>query len=1460
MGLVTDEEKIELETEKRIDEKLKQNKGIIVVGYPLSGLTTLYLEYRSRLPDRKLCIEGYKYNPDDKNKFTDIMDALRNGQKVALFIPEYTFKVYLDEYLEEHQNEQQADLEKEIKEYYVVTHSVSKDEAREFLQRLIKKSKYAEMFDNDLKERILNLVKQTEEDGSIIPKNTETYPLKLLKDVFEKTQKRFANGDQYDKIKADLDRKIKIKDETEEFLSAGIILGITSIREVAPHLRKLIPQSVYENIKQLLHGIAVLLSIPSPAFSLFAIATILPDIREFLKHRREKKITQFDKYLQLKEYWDSLNDSERKMLCYKLDKKNGLKPGASEEYLNYIFTNKWKDVENEINEIKNNLNSFENRLKTLEGDYPKIKELLDKMSQINADINLIKDNIEFLMKEVKELKLKFDLLKQQVQGKFVIADSDEFAEGSLYRNVRVKNGRLMIRVENSYYQIVETGGFGNSVNRGIDVLGKRGIVVLNGPRGVGKSTLVASVIWNLFEKGDIGLVVKVESLSDRDQLSLFKTFIEKYHEKYEEFLSSLLVLYDPSSTTFYETTKGDVNVSPINDTVNNLFDIISCDKKVKLLIVLPTDIYNAMGKDIREKLDRYRLDVSLNQVEFLKEVIKAYSCNESPNNCCNKLSDDDFNQLAEEIAEYEEGYTLIARLVGMELAKSGCNVDDIKRMIEKSEHNASIFIVSYIKSFFDVVDDNRVRALVEIFALRRPFVYMLSAESPILTRGIVEIIRRVNDPRQMSPEMINWLVYRQHDLIENTIKRLLDGEDLGGASEPWRFVIRTNMPKITSAHEAVEYFINKYGKEFVKELSQFSDCWKRAALITGHVLTMWPKLPDKRKFSNSEIVDVLNSCGIDDYLLVDNKIPIFVEMLITVSYISGSNSFTSIFANEYENVIDETKKLLETWRRKDVVYIEFYAFEVRYALGLASIVAEAARLGKAINEDDADAILKIGIHVMRFTTNLFVELILRALRPLRDKAPQQYLAMLAAASNRKPTDVYTVRFIYDELNYILSNFFNRLMKLVWPLATAVEAYSNMLTGHFTEIGIELIVNMMCTLLDALKKESNELATIAEAYALASALNYPMIRDFISEYCHVDDLATRAVNILKNLKELTNKSEELLRSEYFIGWTRPLVVSNMSQQKIRIVITNTEGLLMHSLAEYKLKNGELDEALKLFNEVAEVSRSIEDWENYIINHTWLLRAEVIKAKSINEYVNVANDFEKLWNETLENLRSTANYLEIASVVLGNYLVYLASIGRYDDTEKILSKYGVLLNYNKKVSVSTRLMLRLLGFSKVNEVKPEELIDAYKDYIEPYFLPALKLALGIEASVEECKFLNLEDLNLCIYALLAVKGNNYALKKLRDSPNVKVLKLVQGLDGKASVQLFAYRDPVVRIPLILYNLINGNADLARKHAQWGKEEIYESELGSRLFGDVYEACCDVNSEGFKLALLKLYYLHI
>jgi hypothetical protein len=1072
----------------------------------------------------------------------------------------------------------------------------------------------------------------------------------------------------------------------------------------------------------------------------------------------------------------------------------------------------------------------------------------------------INKRITEVEEKVKMLEKSLERFKQEVIAGINVANRDEFGKEKLYPNIEVADGELKIGVDNEYYNVVEAGKFWSTINNVINKLEESRVVVLTGPRGIGKSVLAASVIWKLLDSGEVGLVARVDELNENND-SEFKRFIRNYSREFKTVFGRLLILYDPSSTKIYERERKKQPIpANINDTIE-LLTHFELTEDSMMLIVLPSDIYhNIPSEDTKKSLEQYRIEVELNDIEFLSEIIREYSAT-----CRNKLSENELSELASEVAKYEEGYTLIARLVGMELTKSNCNLDDIKRMIKESEHKASAFIAGFINKWFDVIDDRgqvnskRINALAEILAIRRPFAESSSPNTPILTKGIAKLIERVNDSeKEMSDEMVNWLTRRSHDLIEDTIKRLLDGEDLEKASKPWRSI---SVPKITSVVEAVEHFVKKYGETFFEKLLSFSGCWKRVALIIGHVLTMH-LMPDKVEYSDSAVADVLNYCDIDDYLLVNNEIPFFVEMLIMNLYLSGSSPFTRIFTNKYENAIEEAKKLLEIWRRK------FNEFEAYYALGLTLIVAEAARLGKTINEDDADVILKTTSTAIKLTIHpLFVKHILEALEPLRDKAPQQYLVILLEAS-RMELDKNTARLIYDELNYMLSNFFskdtnkNRLSELVWPLTHAVEVCSNMLDKHimyFTKEEVENIVKNMCDLLNALKKkkESNELAIIAEAHALRPAF-YSKIRDFMSEYCSVSDPVIKAVEVRESLKELANKSDELLKNKYFMNWVT--VAPWISpQQNIKELITNLEALLTFSLAKYKFYNDELNEASKLFNEVAEAYKSIEDWGDYIGVRTWFLRAELIKARSINEYVNVASNFEKLWNETLKNPEYMVIRLMDASAVLGNYLVYLASVGRYDDTEKTLSSWHEFLNHYKKVSVLTRLMLRLLGFTKVDEVKPEELIDAYKDDIIHDLLPALRLTLDIEASIEECESLTYRD--ICRYAFLAVKGNSYALTMLRNSLNVEILKLVQGLDGKVLVQLLAPMTSRCRLALMLYALVSGNAELAKEHARWGSEKYGEkNRLVGRLFGDVYEICCDVNSEGFKLALLKLYYSQV
>jgi len=94
------------------------------------------------------------------------------------------------------------------------------------------------------------------------------------------------------------------------------------------------------------------------------------------------------------------------------------------------------------------------------------------------------------------------------------------------------------------------------------------------------------------------------------------------------------------------------------------------------------------------------------------------------------------------LGRFSEGYTLIARLAGTLIAsKYECRVDDVERIIEESRGNAHYFILRYINTLFKIHEDpDTAKALVEIFALRRPFVNEVRPGDPILTPGIVELI------------------------------------------------------------------------------------------------------------------------------------------------------------------------------------------------------------------------------------------------------------------------------------------------------------------------------------------------------------------------------------------------------------------------------------------------------------------------------------------------------------------------------------------------------------------------------------------------------------------------------------------------------------------------------------------------------------------------------------------------
>jgi hypothetical protein len=1153
--------------------------------------------------------------------------------------------------------------------------------------------------------------------------------------------------------------------------------------------------------------------------------------------------------------------------------------------------------------------------------YDEAKKAL--MGITGLSVKDLEERVKEIEGEIEELEKKFESFRQEVRADVVTADVGEFAKGGIYLNIEVEDDGLRICAEGQCYNIVRAGRFNELVSEIKDKLLKQGFAVVVGPKGIGKSTLAAAVIWELLVNGDVGRVARVDVLN-KENYKGFERFLRNYSRELINYLGRLLILYDPVSTETYERVDIDMEApiqTNIERTIKDLMiaikSISSEAPKPLALIVIPSDIYNTLSEEMRNELEGYRLDVSqdLTNTEFLAELIREYTRTKSnPNGCA--LSDRELSELAGKVAGFDSGHALIARLIGEELARSNCDLGKIGELISKAKGKAEAFIILHINGLFKVHEDSKTaEALVEIFALRKPFVDPARPGFPILTPGIIELIGEERGAKTLygaeGKELRGWLALRQHDLIEEAIEKLLicvenrskECEELGDGLEPWllgtvRRSLREVSEKVRNISTAVKYFVGNYGKDFTDALRDFSNvCWKRAALIIGHALA-WrvsvPRYEDLGIDVVESLGDALKRCRVDYYLLVGNVIP---PIIMGLAYILA---LVWAFIDKYNEAVAEVNRILNIARGRGINEAEGL-----YGLGLASIIANATRLGRDVRPGDADIALHIATFVIKSVASPgLIMPILKALEPLHGKAPHRYLELLAYASDMEILDPITVRYIFDKLNEILDKYGDVVRGYAWSLLNAIDAYANMLRiyfGHFNSEEVGNMVGRVVDLLNELGKFKSSLGVIAWAYALTPALEHEDVRRLMEKKLGIN-VVDKASKVLEELNDMRERVQELMSDEEFMGYVESRFVTKADEEAVRKEILQAASLLKHALAIYRLHNNELDEAEKLFNEVAEERREIGDYENELVARGWVLRVEAIKGSLDGDRLTkLVDGFRRLYEKTfdVEHFKPTAEYLVIASARLSEYLVSLALTGDHETINKLLEEHLQVLNADKRVSVLTRLMLNALLGPKGKlsgelegklGVNPEELIDAIGYRMLRSLQLALRVAFGIvrpEDGYEEC--MSIEDSMIrrdCEGAVLAVMNDRDAvwwqrgkliyifnelilekessgwLRELGFDVNALIgefEKLVYGLNGKSLAQLLASGFSTSPLALMLHALTNGNKELAKALALYGA--IYSSsKLFTRLFLEAYRECCNLESESFRHALARLFFYHV
>jgi hypothetical protein len=851
----------------------------------------------------------------------------------------------------------------------------------------------------------------------------------------------------------------------------------------------------------------------------------------------------------------------------------------------------------------------------------------------------------------------------------------------------------------------------------------------------------------------------------------------------------------------------------------------------------------------------------------------------------------------------------VAKYAGLWLRDNGCKVESVERAVEEAEREPRVFFAHYIwQVLLRGSGDLARRAAVPLLlhAVFGPVPVGVTYITKAVKNGVWRFLKpeelegaSLESLREETLEPIaKWLAQQHEDLVEEALRDLasLNGEE---TKKPYKKALSDLIKALDWARgEVLKEGAETLAKLGVPEEGRISavallafvvrrlaavfksgevrGCWRRAAFIAGFALAEYLVLPTTKPPEHvAEVLgDVSESCAVDDYLAIDGVMPplsIGVAQLMSIRELNMLTPYTDA------EIIKATKKtaerLLARWRRGDITLAEAI-----YALGLAALAA-----GGEVDGETADLLLYAASSAVQWIAHPRAVLpVLAALRSLGEKAPHSYVSLLATVSELRTLDQETVWYLYDALQQLRSRLLEA--ERFWPLVEAVAAYSNLLRKYSAYIWDRRgeAVADMCRLYSEIRRRSAATApgsglsahrlfdTTARARVLAVALESDDLARHVQRYCGIGDLEREVEAVRSVLDEAAAHPEELSEiaksdADYAEWVERRSVTGNAGG-----VVENVSAWFKYVLARYKLvhaldEKGELDEkkleeAAEDFEKEADMQRKLKQLENYMTARSLALRARILAAKSWGELLERAKGFRELWKEAEKHPDLIAEYLATAAGRLSEYLVYLAASGDKEMAEELLKKLRRLLDYRPEVSVATRLMLRLLGVGEGARLK--EVVDVFESLILPEFRPAISMLAGRlqrDRALEECA--KLFETELCDIIAAAAAGNRVAAERLRSvteklAPETSLL--LDKVDGKTLVGVQAPMHSQAQLAFMLLAAVEGRVDAVRLHGLLGSVKFKEP-LGRRLFRAVYENCGDLNSEGCKLALLKLYYFH-
>jgi len=386
------------------------------------------------------------------------------------------------------------------------------------------------------------------------------------------------------------------------------------------------------------------------------------------------------------------------------------------------------------------------------------KEVEDRLNRIKRDIKRLRKSVKALESDLKQASILTGIYRNP-------------------RDLRFDLEKGVFRVDGSEYTLVRSEAFDRYVEEIKRRIASGELIVLTGPKGVGKSVLARYTLAELLRSGSY-IVYGVGGLGARQVAE----YMERLHLLADRLFEKRLILYyDPSGPERYRDLERvpELRGSDVVALIRELAKF-SKSRGIPVVIVLSSDILENVLQGVEGYsgfIREYAINVDLREGEFLANIVKAYS-----EGACS--DDRAYMELGRVIAEkYQGGYTLVARYVGEWLKKNRCRLEEAEEAVRAGAGNAKAFIAQYLyKTVF--------RGNIDLFKkLTIPFI-VRAKYGPIPPKWLeqVPVVYKdgkvegncYEDPLEgMGDEekafIRNWLARGHEDIVEEVIRGIAQG-------------------------------------------------------------------------------------------------------------------------------------------------------------------------------------------------------------------------------------------------------------------------------------------------------------------------------------------------------------------------------------------------------------------------------------------------------------------------------------------------------------------------------------------------------------------------------------------------------------------------------------------------------------------------------------------------------------